>query len=198
MLVWAQAFDESYASRYGHRSDSAAIEELAGLMPRLEQAPGPILDACCGNGRHLQAMRDAGLKAWGFDWSLPLLRLARKRDLLGLGSRIARGDMRAVPFCGAWGAITMLFTAFGYFDDAQNAQTFAGVAAALAPKGGMCSILPMLSWYETIWFLLQNASCQMEWSFRNAVGLKELMSASEVNGWKMARIVMPDERVRLV
>ena len=90
-------------------------------------------------------MRDAGLMALGFDWSLPLLQHALGEAEFGPASRVARGDMRSPPLAAGWGAITMLFTAFGYFDDQVNAATFGHFANLLVPEG---------------WFILDLANAQ--------------------------------------
>ena len=137
---WRAAFADHYSEVYHHRDDASAAAEIAGLLPRLREAPGPILDACCGGGRHLAAMRAAGLDAYGFDFSAQLLKHASQRPL-GSG-RVARADMRAPPFAGGFGAITLLFTAFGYFDDAENTSSLQRLRNLLAPGGLLLLDLP--------------------------------------------------------
>jgi len=137
---WRAAFAEHYSEVYHHRDDSSATREIAGLLPRLRAAPGPVLDACCGGGRHLAAMRAAGLDAYGFDFSAHLIAQAQARK--ECTGRVVRGDMRAPPFGGGFGAITLLFTAFGYFDDAGNAAVLRGIVGLLAPGGWLVLDLP--------------------------------------------------------
>jgi len=137
---WRAAFAEHYSEVYHHRDDSSATREIAGLLPRLRAAPGPVLDACCGGGRHLAAMRAAGLDAYGFDFSAHLIAQAQARK--ECTGRVVRGDMRAPPFGGGFGAITLLFTAFGYFDDAGNAATLAALAKLVVPGGWLVLDLP--------------------------------------------------------
>lgn len=137
---WRAAFAEHYSEVYHHRDDAAAATEIAGLLPRLRAAPGPVLDACCGGGRHLAAMRAAGLDAYGFDFSAQLLAQALARP--ALAGRVVRGDVRAPPFGSGFGAITLLFTAFGYFDDAGNEAVLRGLARLLAPGGWLVLDLP--------------------------------------------------------
>jgi SAM-dependent methyltransferase len=134
------AFGADYLDLYAHRDDCAATAEVAGLLPRLRTAPGPVLDAACGNGRHLAALRAAGLTAAGFDYSPALLAVARSRPQ-AVG-RLARGDLRRPPFAGGWGAVLLLFTAFGYFDDTANAACLAALARLLAPGGWLLLDLP--------------------------------------------------------
>ena len=48
---------------------------------------------------------------------------------------LVRGDMRRLPFDGAFDAVICIFTAFGYFADAENARILHEVARALRPGG---------------------------------------------------------------
>jgi SAM-dependent methyltransferase len=65
--------------------------------------------------------------------------------------------MRQIPFQGEFDAIVNLFTAFGYFDDAQNQAVLHGVARALKPGG--CFLIDVPNIYvsntrsvDRIWF----------------------------------------------
>ena len=138
---WTTAFDASYAQRYAHRDDDSAQAEIAGIVPRLLQQSGPVLDACCGGGRHLQSLRQQGVPAWGFDWSLPLLQMAAERE--HCAGSLLRADVRQLPFAdGVCSAVLLLFTAFGYFDDADNQRTLDGLMRLLAPQGFLLIDLP--------------------------------------------------------
>lgn len=142
---WTTAFGADYLAVYAHRDDAAAAAEVAGLAPRLRAAvarhPGPVLDAGCGGGRHLDALRRLGLPALGFDLSPELLAVANRRP--GCAGRVLRADLRAVPLApGSCAAVVVLFTAFGYFDDAANAACLAGLVRLLAPGGELVLDLP--------------------------------------------------------
>ncbi len=137
---WEQAFGEHYETLYAHRDDASAEAEVAGLLPRLRRVRGPILDACCGNGRHLAALRAAELPAFGFDLSADLLASARRRTTCR--DRLVRCDMRTPALDGGWGAILVLFTAFGYFADETNAAVLASFARLLTPGGILVLDLP--------------------------------------------------------
>jgi len=135
---WEAAFDEDYLEVYAHRDDAQGAAEIAGLLPHLH---GPVLDAGCGGGRHLAALRAAGLTALGFDFSAPLLTAARDRP--AVRGRLAQGDLRRPPVAeGAWGAVLLLFTAFGYFDDDTNGATLAALGRLLRPDGMLVLDLP--------------------------------------------------------
>lgn len=49
-----------------------------------------------------------------------------------------QGDMCLIDFHSVFGRVLILFTAFGYFDDAGNAAVLAAAARALKPGGLMC------------------------------------------------------------
>ncbi len=131
---WQAAFAADYLTVYAHRDQAAADAEVAGILPRL--GAGPVLDACCGNGRHLAALRRRGVAAVGFDWSMDLLRTSRAP------AAVARGDVREIPFSGGFSAVLVLFTAFGYFDEGDNRRALAALAAQLAPGGRLLLDLP--------------------------------------------------------
>lgn len=136
---WAAAFGPDYEAVYAHRSDADADAEIAGIFSGL--GDGPIADACCGNGRHLAALRRRGKIALGFDFSADLLRSAAMRP--AAAGCMARADVRAIPFAAnSFSAVLVLFTAFGYFDEADNAKTLAGLARLLTVGGSLILDLP--------------------------------------------------------
>ena len=137
---WQVAFGDHYQSLYAHRDDASAADEIAGLIPRLSQIHGPVLDMGCGNGRHLTALRQAGINAYGCDYSGDLLRCAIQRS--ACAGKIMRGDMRQPPVSTGWGAVLMLFTAFGYFSHQQNAECLGSLGQLLAPGGWLVLDLP--------------------------------------------------------
>lgn len=137
---WDDAFRAAYLEVYHHRDDASAAGEIAGLLPRLRAVPGPVVDAACGAGRHLAALRAAGIPAVGFDLSADLLASARGRT--GCAGHLVRGDLRAPPLAGGCGAVLCLFTAFGYFDETANAACLAALAGLLAPGGLLLLDLP--------------------------------------------------------
>lgn len=127
------AFGRDYLAVYPHRDAESARREVAGLVERgFPGGRGRVLDLGCGFGRHLAALREHGLDAWGLDRSLPLLLHADPT----LRGRIVRGDFRALPFRPrTFGAVVMLFSSFGYFDDVENARVIGEIARVLAPGG---------------------------------------------------------------
>lgn len=132
---YRHAFDALYPVIYAHRTLEAAEPEAAFAAKALDLAPGDaLLDVACGNGRHLAHLRRRAPMAVGLDYSAILLGIAR--DTLGDGARLVRADMRAIPFHGAFDAVTNFFTSFGYFfSEEENLKTVRSVAAALKPGG---------------------------------------------------------------
>jgi len=137
---WERAFGREYLEVYAHRDDASAEREVSGLLPRLRAAPGPVLDAGCGNGRHLAQLRHAGIAACGVDLSMHLLQVAdRRQDCRG---HLVRGDVRQPCMASGLGAVLFLFTAFGYFDDRGNAAVLERWSSCLAPGGWLLLDLP--------------------------------------------------------
>lgn len=142
---WASAFGPDYLALYAHRDDAQASDEVAGLAPVLGRlCTGlrlPILDAGCGGGRHLAALWALGLPAFGFDLSPGLLAAARSRP--ALAGRLVRGDLFAPPLAEAsCAAVLLLFTTFGYGDDATNLAALGRLGRLLAPGGRLVLDLP--------------------------------------------------------
>ncbi len=129
MNWYETAFRKQYLDLYYHRSDDAAKGEASFAVRALGLPEGArVVDVACGAGRHARALGALGIRVVGIDLS---------RDLLAAAEGVVRvrGDMRELPFHGAFDAATSFFTSFGYFDDAGNAATIASIASALRPRG---------------------------------------------------------------
>jgi len=132
---YEHAFGDLYSVLYAHRTVEAAAPEAAFAAEALGLRPGHrLLDLCCGSGRHLVHFARMTDHAVGLDYSRELLFHGRAQH--GAALRAVRADMRAVPFAGAFDAVTNFFTSLGYFkDDAENMQVIAEIAGALKPSG---------------------------------------------------------------
>lgn len=133
---WARWFNDTYVEVYSHRDlESARAEvDFAARVLRLEPTDR-ILDLCCGNGRHARGLGDAGFtRTIGMDYSRALL--GQARAVHGL-EWILRGDMRGLP-CrdGAFDAVVMFFTSFGYFADEREDRAVLGEIARVLASGG--------------------------------------------------------------
>ncbi len=134
MTWWESWFGEEYLDLYPHRDLDAARREAAFALEHLPPDPAPLLDLCCGSGRHSVPFAEAGVAPIGLDYSAPLLDLARRRDRCLF---LVRGDMRALPFSdGAFTAVVNFFTSFGYFlRESENVAVVAEIERVLRPGG---------------------------------------------------------------
>jgi ubiquinone/menaquinone biosynthesis C-methylase UbiE len=134
-LDWYEAaFRSRYLSVYRHRDDASAAREAAFLLEAAGLRPGDrVLDLACGAGRHARPLGEAGCRVTALDLSSDLLGEAAHRGT----PRLARGDMRALPFADrAFVAAASFFTSFGYFEDeADDRRVLAEVSRVLALGG---------------------------------------------------------------
>ena len=133
MADWfEQWFDEDYAALYAHRdAREAELSVATALREAPELAAGPVLDLACGAGRHLAELRKSNPSAFGLDLSPALLRLAPQH----LRPWLLRADMRQLPVKGGLCGVTLWFTPFGYFEDAENEALLKALAGLLRPGG---------------------------------------------------------------
>lgn len=134
MTWWESWFGEEYLDLYPHRDVASARHEAAFALAHLPSPPTPMLDLCCGSGRHSVPLARAGCPPIGLDYSAPLLNLARLRNP---SCPLVRGDMRALPFRGgSFRAVVNFFTSFGYFTgELENLAVVAEIERVLAPGG---------------------------------------------------------------
>lgn len=134
MAWWESWFGEEYLELYPHRDLASARKEVAFALDRLGPNPTPLLDLCCGSGRHSLRFVERGAVPIGLDYSAPLLELAHARNQT---LRLVRGDMRELPFVDAsFRSIVNFFTSFGYFlAEEDNFAVVAEIARTLAPGG---------------------------------------------------------------
>jgi SAM-dependent methyltransferase len=131
-------FDEDYLHFYADTLNDQRSDAEAELLWRLlELEPGmELLDLACGHGRIANRLAARGCRVTGLDATPLFLDLAR-RDAAARGVDVdyLQGDMRTLPWTGRFDRVVNWFTAFGYFDDADNRQVLAQVARALKPGG---------------------------------------------------------------
>jgi len=108
------------------------------LLDLTGMPPGRTLDAGCGNGRHLLALRDQGLSAFGCDLSAHLLKTAATRG------PVFRCDLRSIPLAtGSCGLVASFFTGFGYLERrSDDIGLLAELARLVAPGGWLHLDLP--------------------------------------------------------
>jgi SAM-dependent methyltransferase len=134
MRWWEAWFGEEYLELYPHRDLASTRREVAFALDKLPRPPSPMLDLCCGAGRHFPFFLELGADPVGLDHSAPLLEIAQRRS----GTlRLVRGDMRRLPFSdGAFLSVVNFFTSFGYFlAEGDNAAVVCEIARVLS-RGG--------------------------------------------------------------
>lgn len=130
---FVEAFKEGYLDVYAHRDLAGARREARFLVER--GVRGIVLDACCGSGRHCQALLDLGVRAFGVDLSTDLLARAFEfhPDLEG---RLLCADARHLPFeDSGFDAVVSLFSSFGYFGEEGDRAFLAEIGRVLRPGG---------------------------------------------------------------
>jgi SAM-dependent methyltransferase len=131
-------FDEDYllflAARQTEESDDADAALVAELLGDVEGTD--VLDLACGHGRIANRLAARGARVAGLD-ATPLFLDRARQDAERRGVRVGyvQGDMRALPWTERVDAVVCWFTAYGYFDDAQNRAVLAEVRRALRPGG---------------------------------------------------------------
>lgn len=115
----------------------ATLAEVGFFEKALALSPGArVLDAPCGHGRHAVELARRGYRVTGLDGSADLLAAARRR---AAGERLSvdlrEGDMRELPWQGAFDAAYCAGNSFGYFDDEGNRAFLRSVGRALVPGG---------------------------------------------------------------
>jgi ubiquinone/menaquinone biosynthesis C-methylase UbiE len=137
---YVKSFGRFYLEHYSHRNDDEAVGEVEALVALLDpDREGPLLDLCCGAGRHLKALRRLGFSSLaGLDLSAELLQVAAEEldEVGGEAVEIIHADMRRIPHRDHYATVLSLFTSFGYFaGDDENASVVNGVYQSLRPGG---------------------------------------------------------------
>lgn len=135
MAWWESWFGEEYLDLYPHRDLDAARRETAFALQHLPPSdPTPLLDLCCGSGRHALRFAEAGVAPVGLDYSAIELALARRRDPC---LRLVRGDMRRLPFGnGCFATVVNFFTSFGYFTKEEDNRAVVSEIERVLRRGG--------------------------------------------------------------
>jgi SAM-dependent methyltransferase len=118
-------------------TDERTDAEVASLVKLLGlEKPLDILDLACGYGRHANRLAALGHRLTGVDLMEGFLELARQEaDEKNEPVRYQQGDMRRITFREEFDRVMLLFTAFGYFDDADNLLVLKNARQALRPGG---------------------------------------------------------------
>ncbi len=128
------------------RNTDAQVESLADVAG--SAAAGPLLDLCCGWGRHARALARRGYRVVGLDGSRYFLEKLSAEMTSADRPHLApvRGDMRCLPLAaGSMASVFQLYTSFGYGTAApDDMEVLSGVYRVLKPGG--CYLLDMINW----------------------------------------------------
>jgi len=150
------AFPSWYDQKFGPHTVSlyrdevcntdAQVETLAGVAGSTSK--GPLLDLCCGWGRHALALTRRGYQVVGLDGSKYFLGKLSSEITPALRPLLApvRGDMCSLPFAeSSMAAVFQMYTSFGYGTTAtDDMEVLSGVCRVLRPGGYY--LLDMINW----------------------------------------------------
>lgn len=95
-----------------------------------------VLELGCGNGRVLWPLLQSGVDILGIDRSFPMLKCLIAKTPPGMGARVVLGDVRRLPFVGAFDVVIAPFSIVTYMiSDADLTAFFASCAQALRAGG---------------------------------------------------------------
>jgi SAM-dependent methyltransferase len=133
-MTTPNVYTRRWFSTFLGRIDLGLVErEVAFLRRQLATTTPPVLDLCCGPGRHAAALSEARYRVIGLDRDAAALRDAR---VAAPGAMFVRGDMRYVPLeAASVGAVICMWQSFGHFDAAGNQAVLGELARVLMPNG---------------------------------------------------------------
>jgi SAM-dependent methyltransferase len=129
---------DDYLYFYGESlTDERTDREVSALVSLLGPGkPARILDLACGFGRHTNRLAALGYSMCGVDRSAGFLEIARQQAaLMGVQVEYQQADMREIAFKYEFDWVMLLFTAFGYFSDAENQLVLVNISRALKQGG---------------------------------------------------------------
>ncbi len=158
---WETFFGSDYLKQYEDQPERT-VADVDALERILHLRPGArIVDLACGAGRHAIDLAGRGYRVTGYDLSEELLKTARSAARAAKQRvEFVQGDMRELPYRGAFDAAINMFSSFGYFDTVEeDAKVLAGVARGLKARGkflmerfnreSLAYELPMQGWRVT-------------------------------------------------
>ncbi|MEK9723034.1 MAG: methyltransferase domain-containing protein [Rhodospirillaceae bacterium] len=150
---WRSRFNAVYLKSDGDvvENDVNTQTDVDRLLAALDLGPeDPILDLCCGQGRHCLELARRGFRAvTGIDRSRYLVRLARRRaKARGLAVRFREGDARKfMAHEDAFAAVLIMGNSFGYFDrEDEDLDVLKAVRRALRADGRVAIDLTNGDW----------------------------------------------------
>lgn len=148
------AFPDWFESKFGPhtvelyrdevRQTGAQVEALARFLG--EPAGAPVLDLCCGWGRHALPLAGMGFPVTGLDGCAYFLEKLRS-DAGGKSPiPLLRGDMGVLPLAdSSFRAVYQMYTSFGYGTEPEDDRRALGEIARVLRPGGVY-LLDLINW----------------------------------------------------
>jgi SAM-dependent methyltransferase len=132
------AYSRRWFSTFLGRIDATIVEREVAFLAR--QLPMPafqsVVDLCCGTGRHLVPLSEAGYGVTGIDRDTVALDMARRSTSSRAKAHLVRGDMRALPIADAsCDAVICMWQSFGQFDAMANRDVLKDIRRVLRSRG---------------------------------------------------------------
>ncbi|MEU8272069.1 class I SAM-dependent methyltransferase [Sphaerisporangium sp. NPDC049002] len=135
----AEIYDALYQGR--DRAYEADSQKLVTYVRERNPSASALLDVACGTGRNLRSFADAFEHVEGVDLAEDMLRVAQKRLP---GVPLHQGDMKDFRLDRKFDAVTCLFSAIGYLDDAEQLNAALRCFGRHLNPGGVIIVEP---WY---------------------------------------------------
>jgi SAM-dependent methyltransferase len=167
-------------------------EEVDQLEALVDLAPeSAVLDLGCGPGRHSLELARRGHTVTGVDRTISYLRQARYRAAAeGLDVDFIEGDMREFCRPGCYDLAINMFTAFGYFEDAEeNQQVLCNVCDSLRQDGVL--VLELMG-KEALARIFR----ERDWQERDGLLLLEERRTARDWSWMNGRWILIDDTER--
>lgn len=132
-------WQELYPYLFSDERFNIAAEQIEKALALARYKGGPVLDLCCGPGRHTVELAKRGIEVTGLDRTGFLLEKAKqKASELELRCEFVSGDMRDFIRPHAFSLVLNLFTSFGYFDNREDdLKTLRNIYESLQPGGAL-------------------------------------------------------------
>jgi SAM-dependent methyltransferase len=178
------AFAYAYDKALGERFFRAVLRLLDETLERYPTPKRTHLDLACGTGLALEAFRKRGWKSTGIDASLAMLQVAQRRV-----SRVAAGDLRALPVRSRFARITCLYDSLNHMLDANDlTAAFRAVRAVMADDSLFLFDMNHPEIYPEVWgmsdpFVAKGRDYHLE--IATTYRSREKLGRANVTGWAL-------------
>ncbi|MEW6056986.1 MAG: class I SAM-dependent methyltransferase [Bdellovibrionota bacterium] len=134
-------WEDTYETIFPEKKFEEADDEIDKVLKLTNHQGGPVLDLCCGPGRHVVALAKRNIRTTGVDRTRFLLNKARERaNQASVNVEFAQSDMRDFLRESSFELILSMFSSFGYFENKDDDfRVLQNIRRSLLP-GGKCVI----------------------------------------------------------